>query len=123
MICGAASGEGGGADTALAFFGLGLVVLILFGLFYQLTTSFDIHSEIENNNTAVGIAMGGNFIAMGLVIFKAVFGNFDGWNEALADMKVCEARTLYIPADLAYGNSGAGGRPTHQRWSLGAGAG
>lgn len=35
-----------------------------------------------------------------------------GWNEALADMKVCEARTLYIPADLAYGNSGAGGRPT-----------
>ncbi|MEL6688574.1 MAG: FKBP-type peptidyl-prolyl cis-trans isomerase [Pseudomonadota bacterium] len=35
-----------------------------------------------------------------------------GWNESLADMKVCEARTLYIPADLAYGNSGAGGRPT-----------
>lgn len=35
-----------------------------------------------------------------------------GWNEALEDMKVCEARTLYIPADLAYGNSGAGGRPT-----------
>ena len=34
-----------------------------------------------------------------------------GWNEALADMKVCEARTLYIPADLAYGNGGAGGRP------------
>jgi len=35
-----------------------------------------------------------------------------GWNEALAEMKVCEARTLYVPADLAYGNSGAGGRPT-----------
>jgi hypothetical protein len=35
-----------------------------------------------------------------------------GWNEALEDMKVCEARTLYVPADLAYGNSGAGGRPT-----------
>ena len=35
-----------------------------------------------------------------------------GWNEALAEMKVCEARTLYIPADLAYGNNGAGGRPT-----------
>ncbi|MGB6231262.1 MAG: FKBP-type peptidyl-prolyl cis-trans isomerase [Litorimonas sp.] len=39
-------------------------------------------------------------------------GFIRGWNEALADMKVCEARTLYIPADLAYGNSGAGGRPT-----------
>lgn len=39
-------------------------------------------------------------------------GFIKGWNEALADMTVCEARTLYIPADLAYGNSGSGGRPT-----------
>ena len=84
LIGGSASGEGGGPDTALAFFGLGLVVLILFALFYQLTTPFDIHDEIENNNTAVGIAMGGNLIAMGMVVFKAVFGNFYGWGEAIA---------------------------------------
>ena len=38
-------------------------------------------------------------------------GLIKGWNEALADMKVCEARTLYVPADLAYGNGG-GGRPS-----------
>ena len=84
LIGGSASGEGGGPDTSLAFFGLGLVVLILFALFYQLTTPFDIHGEIENNNTAVGVAMGGNLIAMGLVVFKAVFGNFYGWGEAIA---------------------------------------
>ena len=28
-----------------------------------------------------------------------------GWNEALADMKVCEARILYLPANLAYGEN------------------
>ena len=84
LIGGAASGEGGGPDTAFAFFGMGLVVLILFALFYQLTTPFDIHGEIENNNTAVGIALGGNLIAMGLVTFKAVFGNFNGWSDAIA---------------------------------------
>ena len=84
LIGGAASGEGGGPETALAFFGLGLVVLILYAFFYQLTTPFDIHVEIENNNTAVGIALGGNLIAMGLVTFKAVFGKFDGWNEGIA---------------------------------------
>lgn len=39
-------------------------------------------------------------------------GFIEGWNQTLAQMSVCEARTLYIPADLAYGNSGAGGRPT-----------
>ena len=88
LIGGAASGEGGGADTALAFFGMGLVVLIIFALFYQLTTPFDIHKEIEGDNTAVGIALGSNLVAMGLVIFKAVFGNFDGWNEALASFFV-----------------------------------
>ena len=84
LIGGAASGDGGGPETALAFFGLGLVVLILFALFYQLTTPFDIHTEIEAKNPAVGIALGGNLIAMGLVTFKAVFGNFDGWSEAIA---------------------------------------
>jgi len=88
LIGGAASGEGGGADVALAFFGMGLAVLIVFAFFYQLTTPFDIHSEIEGDNTAVGIALGSNLIAMGLVIFKAVFGNFNGWNEALASFFV-----------------------------------
>ena len=83
LIGGAASGEGGGPETALAFFGMGLVVLIVFALFYQLTTPFDIHREIEGDNTAVGIALGSNLVAMGIVIFKAVFGNFNGWNEAL----------------------------------------
>ena len=88
LIGGAASGEGGGPDVALAFFGMGLVALIIFVLFYQLTTPFDIHSEIEGDNTAVGIALGSNLIAMGLVTFKAVFGNFDGWSEALASFFV-----------------------------------
>jgi len=84
LIAGSVAGEGGGPDTAAAFFGMGLVLLIVFALFYQLTTSFDMHSEIENKNTAVGIALGGNLIAIGLVTFKAVFGDFDGWNEGVA---------------------------------------
>ena len=38
-------------------------------------------------------------------------GFIPGWNEALGEMKVCEARTLYINSDLAYGNNGRGGIP------------
>ena len=31
-----------------------------------------------------------------------------GWTESLEGMKVCEARTIYLPAELAYGQRGAG---------------
>ena len=84
LISGAVSGEGGGPETAAAFFGMGLGFLVLFALLYQFTTPFDIHSEIEGNNTAVGIALGGNLIAIGLVMFKSVFGDFVGWGESIA---------------------------------------
>ena len=67
---------------------MGLVALIVFVLFYQLTTPFDIHREIEGDNTAVGIVLGSNLVAMGLVTFKAVFGTFNGWDEALASFFV-----------------------------------
>lgn len=83
----AAGGEVSNLDAALrslAFLGLGTVVLVLYGVFYQFTTSYDIHLEIEQKNTAVGVALAGNMIAIGLVTFKAVFGEFAGWPESLA---------------------------------------
>ena len=90
-IAGTGAGIEGVSDTTLAdtiirsvvFFVLGMIVLILFSLFYELTTSFDIHDEIESNNAAVGIALAGNLVAIGLVIFKAVFGEFIDWTQSL----------------------------------------
>ncbi len=89
MIAGAISGDAAGTELnaaliALAFFGLGLALLVAFALFYQITTPYDIHSEIEGNNTAVGVAFGGNLVAIGLVTFKALFGDFTGWGESIA---------------------------------------
>ena len=95
-IAGTGSTEAGGTEVgvldsavrSLVFLGLGMIVLILYSLFYQLTTSYDIHDEIERDNTAVGVALAGNLIAMGLVTFKAVFGEFVGWPESLAGFLV-----------------------------------
>ena len=89
LIAGAVAGdtvtsEVEAALVALAFFGMGLVLLIVFALFYEFTTSFNIHDEIERDNPAVGIALGGNLIGIGLVTLKAVFGNFAGWGESIA---------------------------------------
>ena len=85
IIAGSVSGEGGGAETSLAFAALGLLVLVLYALFYELTTSFNIHDELEKNNTAVGVALASNLVAIGIVVFKAVFGDFVNWGEALAE--------------------------------------
>ena len=84
VIAGSISGEGGGPETAVAFLVLGLLALILYTLFYEWTTSFDIHEQIESDNVAVGVALAGNLIAIGIVVFKAVFGEFVGWSESIA---------------------------------------
>lgn len=83
IIAASITGEGGGPGTSFAFLGLGLLVLVLFTLLYNLTTSYDIHAEIERDNVAVGVALGANMIAIGIVAFKAVFGDFVGWTEGL----------------------------------------
>lgn len=42
-----------------------------------------------------------------------VNGVIRGWVEALGQMKPCEARTLYVPGKLAYGEAGRGGIPSN----------
>ncbi|MDA1348379.1 MAG: DUF350 domain-containing protein [Chloroflexi bacterium] len=85
VIAGSISGTDGGPDTALAFGGLGLLVIVLYTFFYDLTTPYDLHEQIENDNVAVGVALGGNLIAIGIVAFKAVFGEFVSWEAGLAE--------------------------------------
>ncbi|MCE2457561.1 MAG: DUF350 domain-containing protein [Dehalococcoidia bacterium] len=84
VIAGAISGESGGPETALVFLVLGLVALIVYTLIYEWTTSFNIHEQIEADNVAVGVALAGNLVAIGIVVFKAVFGEFVGWTESIA---------------------------------------
>ena len=83
IIAASISGEGGGPETSLAFLGMGLVVLILYTLFYGLTTSFDVHDEIERDNVPVGVSLGANLIAISIVVFKAVSGDFVGWADGI----------------------------------------
>ncbi len=84
IIAGAISGDSGGPETAVAFLVLGLAALILYTLVYEWATSFNIHEQIEADNVAVGVALAGNLIAIGIVVFKAVFGEFVGWTESIA---------------------------------------
>ena len=83
LIAGATVGEGGGPITVIAFFLLGQIIMILFSHIYQIITPFDLHDEIEKDNVAAGVAFGGTYIAIGILLFKALQNDFIGWSENL----------------------------------------
>lgn len=82
-IAAAINGVGGGPLTALAFFALGQIALIVFAKAYQFATPFDLHKEVERDNVAAGIAFGGTMIAVGLLVSNAIKGNFISWADNL----------------------------------------
>jgi len=79
VLAGAVSGRGGGLGTALAFFGLGQLGLIIMAWIYQFLTKYDFQAEIEKDNVAAGVAFGGNCIAMGIVLMRGTAGDFQSW--------------------------------------------
>ncbi|MEO0897349.1 MAG: DUF350 domain-containing protein [Bacteroidota bacterium] len=83
VIGGSISGEGGGPLTALAFYAIGQICLVLFGLLYVRTSPYDVHAEIEKDNIAAGLGFSGGLISIGIIIMKAVSGDFTGWIEDL----------------------------------------
>lgn len=84
VVAGAIHGEGGGLHTAMVFFLLGQAALIIFTRIYNLVTPYDIHDEIEQDNVAAGLALGGTLIALGIILMKGTSGNFISWKFNLA---------------------------------------
>ena len=83
IVAGAVSGEGGGLLHTVAFWGLGQVALIVVSRIYNLTTSFDVHKEVERDNVAVGVAFAGLIVAVGNLVRFAIAGDFTSWRDDL----------------------------------------
>lgn len=82
VIAGAIHGEGD-LVTALVFYLLGQVVLVLFGIFHQWITSYDAHEEIEQDNVPAGVSLGLSMIAIGVILLKATYDDFVAWDQNL----------------------------------------
>ena len=100
IVAGSIYGEGGGILTALAFFALGQLALILFSFVYDWITPFDLHHEIEQDNVAAGVAFGGTYIPLGIILFNGLPGDFTGLATSLANFGIHPwwALTLLPPA-------------------------
>ncbi len=88
VIFGAVSGEGGTIWTAITFWAIGQVILILAALIHNLATPYDTHEEIEKDNVAAGISFGGVLVAMGIVLGLAAEGDFFDWSEDIWDFLI-----------------------------------
>ncbi|MCP4024347.1 MAG: DUF350 domain-containing protein [Desulfobacteraceae bacterium] len=85
ILNGSISGTGGSflqaLFSAILFFILGQLALLLFGLLYEVITPFHVRDEIKNNNPAAGIGLGGVLIALGIVLKGSISGPFTGWSN------------------------------------------
>jgi uncharacterized membrane protein YjfL (UPF0719 family) len=80
VIAGAIHGQGD-IVTALVFCVAGLAILIVFGLFFQWITPYDIHHEIEADNVPAGVELGMMMVAIGVILLKATYADFYSWSE------------------------------------------
>ncbi len=97
VIFGAVSGQGGGVHTALAFWLVGQVVLVLAARVYTATLDYDLHAEIEHkDNAAAGIAYAGMLVATGNLVRIGTQGDYDGASIALADFLVYTLAALLL---------------------------
>ncbi len=84
IIFGAISGDPGdemsGILSALAFWGIGQVLMIITAKVYNMMVSFDVHDYIEKDNVAVGIGFAGALIALGNIIQFGIADDFESWD-------------------------------------------
>lgn len=80
IIYAAVSGEGGSMITAVGYWAIGQVVMVIVSALYNLITPYDIHEHIEKDNVAVGIGFAGAMVAFSIIIMHALSGDFYGWD-------------------------------------------
>ena len=99
IIAACVNGEFGGVLSSVFYYVLSVCFMFLFLRVYDWITPYSIHDELENDNYAVGIALAGNIIAIGLILMKATLGDVVGWKSSLITYFVdLSAILLLLPA-------------------------
>lgn len=79
VLAGTLREPGGSPLTAIVFFVLAQIVLLILGRVYQALAGYDVAAEIRSGNLAAGVALGLTLIAISLLMFKATSGEFVDW--------------------------------------------
>lgn len=72
-------GEGGGWTTALGFFAIGQILLLLVTVLYEVITPWSVREEVRKGNPAAGLKVGGLLVAVAVAIHGAIAIDFISW--------------------------------------------
>lgn len=90
IIFGAITGESGhlafGIYTAIAYWALGQVLIIITAWLYNKITNYNVHEQVEKDNAAAGLGFAAALIAMANLIRNALMGDFESWSETLLEV-------------------------------------
>ena len=112
-------GEGGGFWIMLLFFLLGQVALLGITYAFRRLTSYDDVQEIASGNVAAALALAGLLIAVGLIVRRAIAGDYLGFLPSLGSflLALLLAVVLYPVRQVVVQWIILGG-PIHWRGSL-----
>ena len=88
IILGAVSGEGAGFLSALAFWVIGQLLLIITANIYVAITPYDVHAEIEKDNVAVGLGFAGALISIANLIRYGLMTDLFDWVGTLTNVGI-----------------------------------
>ncbi|WP_062061953.1 DUF350 domain-containing protein [Aquimarina longa] len=90
VLFGAITGESeslfSGTITAILYWAIGMIILIITSKMYIISVRYDVHSEIEKDNVAAGLALAGAIVAISIVVMNALLGDFENWQTTLIDV-------------------------------------
>jgi len=96
IIYGAISGEGGNFFTAIIFWAIGQIMLILASSVYNLITPYQLRNEIEKDNVAAGVSFAGALIAIGIIVGLTAEGDFHSWSEDIVSFLGISSLSLIL---------------------------
>ena len=82
IIAGAVTGEGT-LWSALIFYVLGQLLLIIATKVYDWITPFELLTELKKQNSAAALSFAATLVAIGIILLHALIGTFESWQSSL----------------------------------------
>jgi uncharacterized membrane protein YjfL (UPF0719 family) len=95
LLNGAFSGDVGNFLTAIVFFLLGQIMLVIAVRLHQTIYRFDVTAAVLEGNVSAGLSVAGLLVAYSFILRTSITGDFAGWVESLTFFAMTAAAGIF----------------------------